>query len=77
MGKLDDKVSIVTGAGAGIGRAIAEKLTAEGAIVIATDVDESAARSTADALRGDAIGVAVDLTDREAVVAPLADLPQR
>ena len=42
MGKLDDKVSIVTGAGAGIGRAIAEKLTAEGAIVVATDVDESA-----------------------------------
>ena len=77
MGKLDGKVAIVTGAGAGIGRAIAEKLTAEGAIVIATDIDESAARATADALGGAAIGLAMDVTDRDAVAATVADVHQR
>ena len=48
MGKLDDKVAIVTGAGQGIGRGIAEKLAAEGATVVVTDIDEPSAKETAD-----------------------------
>ena len=40
-GRLQDKLALVTAAGQGIGRAIAEAFSAEGARVIATDVDES------------------------------------
>ncbi|MGE3997022.1 MAG: SDR family NAD(P)-dependent oxidoreductase, partial [Variibacter sp.] len=40
-GRLQGKVAFVTAAGAGIGRAIAEAFVAEGANVIATDLDEA------------------------------------
>ena len=68
MGKLDDKIAIVTGAGAGIGRAIAGKLAAEGATVVVTDLDEASATETAAALPG-AVPLRVDVTDRDAVAA--------
>lgn len=47
MGRVDGKVALVTGAGAGMGRAHARLLGAEGAVVIVTDIDEEAARQTA------------------------------
>ena len=40
-GRLKDKMALVTAAGQGIGRAIAEAFIAEGAVVIATDIDAS------------------------------------
>src|SRR3954452_14622344 len=39
MARLDDKVALVTGAGRGIGRAMAVRLAQEGAHVVAADID--------------------------------------
>ena len=41
MGKLTGKVAIISGSGRGIGRAIALKLAAEGALIVANDIDEA------------------------------------
>jgi 2-hydroxycyclohexanecarboxyl-CoA dehydrogenase len=68
MGRLEDKIAIVTGGGQGIGQAIAGKLAAEGATVVVTDLDEAGARETADALPG-AIAIRADVTDRPGVQA--------
>jgi 2-hydroxycyclohexanecarboxyl-CoA dehydrogenase len=69
MTKLTDKIAIVTGSGRGIGRAIAEKLAAEGATVVVTDIDEATTKETAEAIGGSAIGVRTDVTSRESVEA--------
>ena len=69
MGKLEGKIAIVTGAGQGIGRAIAEKLAREGAVVAVTDLDGSTAAATAAAIGRDAVGLQADVTDRAAVAA--------
>jgi 2-hydroxycyclohexanecarboxyl-CoA dehydrogenase len=72
MGRLDSRICVVTGAGRGIGRGIAEKLAAEGATVVAADLDEATARKTAEAVGGGAIGVRVDVADRASVDAAVA-----
>ena len=65
MGKLDNKIAIVTGAGQGIGRGIATKLAAEGATVVVTDINETTAKDTAAEIGG--VGLAADVTSRESV----------
>jgi len=72
MGKLDQKIAIVTGAGQGIGRGIAEKLAAEGATVVVTDVNEVTAKETAAAVNG--VGIHADVTSRESVDAMVAQV---
>jgi len=67
MGSLDNKIAIVTGAGQGIGKAIAEKLASHGATVVVTDVNEETAVATAGLLANGAIGIRTDVTSRESV----------
>jgi len=65
---LKDKCAVVTGAGSGIGRAIARRLVAEGARVAALDINEAAARATlSEADSKLHLGLACDVSDSASV----------
>jgi NAD(P)-dependent dehydrogenase (short-subunit alcohol dehydrogenase family) len=73
--RLKDKNAIVTGAGSGIGRAIALGYVAEGARVVAADLNFSAAQQTVEAIQtagGQGLAVAVDVSQRAQVTTMLA-----
>jgi 2-hydroxycyclohexanecarboxyl-CoA dehydrogenase len=76
MGRLNDKIAIVTGAGQGIGKAIAGKFATEGAVVVATDLDEARVKDTAAALAG-AVAIRADVTDRRDVQTMVDRVVQR
>ena len=74
---LTGKVVAITGGGRGIGRAIGQALAREGARVAVCDLDGEAAEGAAAELGGDAVGLAVDVTDHAALIAYLDEVEQR
>src|SRR2546426_3470516 len=68
--RLTGKVSIITGAGQGIGRATALKFAAEGAKVVVCDINLESVKETmqeVEAEGGEALGFQVDVTDKESI----------
>lgn len=68
MGKLSERVAIVTGAGRGVGEATARMLAGDGAKVVVNDLDADVAEATVAEIRdagGEAIAVAGSVTDPE------------
>ncbi|MFT3821195.1 MAG: glucose 1-dehydrogenase [Rubrivivax sp.] len=80
MRGLSGKTAIVTGAGSGIGRAIARRLGAEGVTVGVFDINEASAGETVaqiESVGGKALAVACDITRYEAVTAAVASFEQQ
>lgn len=67
--RLRERVTLITGGAAGIGKATALKFAGEGATVVICDVNEEAGRATASQLGPDAAFYKVNVTDRAAVQA--------
>ena len=67
MGRLQDKVAIITGAGQGIGLAYADRFLAEGAKVVVAEINEDRAAGAMKALegKGESIFVKTDISDPE------------
>lgn len=75
-GRFAGRAALVTGAGHGIGRAVALRLAQEGARVAVLDLREPAACDTADAIRasgGEAVALTADVSNAEAVDAAVRE----
>jgi rhamnulose-1-phosphate aldolase/alcohol dehydrogenase len=71
---LSRKIAIVTGAGGGIGQAIADKMVQEGAVVVFTDLNQEALDSVTEKYSKDqAVAVTCDVTNEEAIVNAFKD----
>lgn len=70
--RLDREVAIITGAGAGIGRAIAEMFASAGAAVVVSDIKSDSAADVANGIAaggGRAVGIACDVTKEDQLAA--------
>ena len=75
--RLQRRVAIVTGAASGIGKAIANRFAAEGALVIIADKNQSAIPPAIEDIKaggGQTAGIAVDVTDRPQIQAFMSEV---
>ena len=74
MARLDNKIALITGAGGGFGRAIAQEFAREGAHVVVSDVDEDGTKETADLINadgGEATAIRLDVRQPDDIAAVL------
>ncbi len=71
---MENRVALVTGAGQGIGAAVAKRLADGGAKVALVDINEQAAKDGAAAIGANAIGIGADVTKRDQVQAAVAEV---
>ena len=72
MGRLEDRVAIVTGGGRGLGKLFCQKMAEEGASIVVVDILEEEARKTAQDIEGkggNAFSLKVDVTSEEETLA--------
>lgn len=77
MTRLAGRCALVTGAGSGIGAAVASRFVREGARVVFSDRDAAAATAAAEASGGDAVGLELDVTDESSVAAAFEAIASR
>jgi 3-oxoacyl-[acyl-carrier protein] reductase len=80
MGRLDNRVAMITGASRGIGFAAARRFAQEGARGCIADIDEEGIRRAEESLRGEGLevfGLRVDVTDRAMVESAVEEIVRR
>jgi len=75
--RLTNKIALVTGSARGIGRAIAERMIAEGATVVISDRDTAAAEATATELGPQAVAISCDVSDASQIDALFGQIAAR
>lgn len=76
MFELSGRTAVVTGAGTGIGEAIARRLATAGARIAVADINDGAAAEVANAIGSGAFSVALDVTDPQSVSRAVSEVMQ-